>query len=176
MIPDGETFQLIDIGTHSKGAIFLDGGYLKTPTLESTIDAICQRYQGFNFGRFDIRVPSANDLREGRNIKIIELTASPSEATSIYDPKNSVFDAYRVLFEQWRIAFEIGDQNHQRGTAKIGLVSLIKIILNNKFGSSEKKSKTQNPQSENRLMCLILFSYNVHPEYRLVLGDPRRFS
>jgi hypothetical protein len=111
----GERVQLVEIGTHCRGAIFLDGGDTITPALEEVIDRIAKTFDGFFFGRFDIRVPSRQDFMAGRNLKIVELNGVTSEATHIYDPKFSLFDAYRVLFQQWRIAFEIGNLNRVRG-------------------------------------------------------------
>ncbi len=111
----GEIVQLVEIGTHCRGAIFLDGGDTITPALEEVIDRIARTFDGFFFGRFDIRVPSRQNFMAGRNLKIIELNGVTSEATHIYDPKLSLFDAYRVLFQQWRTAFEIGDLNRARG-------------------------------------------------------------
>ena len=52
---DGEKVQIIDIGTHSRGAIFTDGEWLKTDKLENKIDEICRGFKGFYFGRFDIK-------------------------------------------------------------------------------------------------------------------------
>ena len=125
--------KLVDIGTHSRGAIFLDGIRLKTGELETAVDDICQEYKGFYFGRFDVRTASIDDFKRGHNFKIIELNGVTSEATSIYDAKNSLFTAYRVLFEQWKIAFEIGAQNRARGAQPTSLLTLTKIILENLF-------------------------------------------
>ena len=125
----GEQIQLVEIGAHSKGTIFLDGTHYKTAALEAAIDRICQSFDGFYFGRFDLRVPSLAALQQGRDFKIIELNGVTSEATSIYDPKNSVFAAYRVLFAQWRIAFEIGWQNKIRGAKVTSPRELIGNIL-----------------------------------------------
>ncbi|MFN7930133.1 MAG: alpha/beta fold hydrolase [Blastocatellia bacterium] len=125
----GEKIQLVEIGAHSKGTIFLDGTHYKTDALEATIDRICQSFEGFYFGRFDLRVSSLEALQQGRDFKIIELNGVTSEATSIYDPKNSVFDAYRVLFAQWRMAFEIGRQNKTRGTKPTSPRELLSIIM-----------------------------------------------
>jgi hypothetical protein len=111
----GEKVQLVEIGTHCRGAIFLDGAETITPALEEVIDQIAKSFDGFFFGRFDIRVPSRQDFMEGRKLKVIELNGVTSEATHIYDPKLSLFDAYRVLFQQWRIAFEIGNLNRAGG-------------------------------------------------------------
>jgi hypothetical protein len=121
----GEKVQLVEIGTHCRGAIFLDGGDTITPALEEVIDRIAKTFDGFFFGRFDICVPSRQDFMAGRNMKIIELNGVTSEATHIYDPKFSLFDAYRVLFQQWRIAFEIGDRNRMRGTKPASLRDLL---------------------------------------------------
>ena len=120
----GERVQLVEIGTHCRGAIFLDGVDTITPALEEVIDKIAQTFDGFFFGRFDIRVPSRQDFMAGRNMKIVELNGVTSEATHIYDPKLSLFDAYRVLFEQWRIAFEIGDLNRTRGIRPASVADL----------------------------------------------------
>jgi hypothetical protein len=121
----GEEVQLVEIGTHCRGAIFLDGGETINPTLEEVIDQIAKTFDGFFFGRFDIRVPSREDFIAGRNMKIVELNGVTSEATHIYDPKLSLFDAYRVLFRQWRIAFEIGDLNRQRSTQPASVGALL---------------------------------------------------
>ncbi len=155
VLTEGEIYQIIDIGTHSKGAIFLDGARFITPELEERIDEISQRFAGFYFGRFDIRVPSLEDFQRGENLKIIELNGVTSEATSIYDPKNSVFEAWQILREQWRIAFEIGAQNHALGARKTTIRELLKLILNNIYGFSPKRradpefeSLIQNPKSK----------------------------
>jgi len=122
----GHSVQLVEIATHCRGAIFLDGGEATTPALEEVIDRIAQSFDGFFFGRFDIRVSSRQDFMAGRNLKIVELNGVTSEATHIYDPKLSLFAAYRVLFEQWRIAFEIGDLNRTRGSRPASLADVLK--------------------------------------------------
>ena len=124
----GERVQLVEIGTHCRGAIFLDGRHAITPALEAAIDRIAQSFDGFYFGRFDLRVPSLEDFRAGRNIKVIELNGVTSEATHIYDPQVSLLEAYQALFRQWRIAFEIGDLNRRRGVRPSGLSRLLGAV------------------------------------------------
>jgi membrane protein DedA with SNARE-associated domain len=140
----GEQVQIIDIGTHSRGAIFLEGGWMKTDALEEKIDRICRGFEGFYFGRFDIRVKSFADFKEAKNFKIVELNGVTSEATNIYDPKNSLLDAYKILFEQWKIAFEIGAENRQRGVEPTKFFDLIKLVLGKPI--QNPKSKIQNPR------------------------------
>ncbi len=124
--PAGKEIQLIDIGTHSRGSVFLDGRSIQTIKLEQVFDKISQQIEGFYFGRFDVRTPSISSFQEGRDFKIVELNGVTSEATHIYDPGNSLFEAYKTLREQWRIAFKIGDQNRKKG---MQVASLWQVVL-----------------------------------------------
>ena len=114
IIPAGEVVALVELGTHSRGATFLDGGRLRTPFLEEAVDRVSRAFEGFCFGRYDVRAESEEALQAGR-FQVIELNGVSSEATSIYDPSNGLLAAYRTLFEQWRIAFEIGGLNQRAG-------------------------------------------------------------
>lgn len=125
----GEIVRLIDIGTHSRGAIFRDGERLNTEALKSKIDEICRHFEGFYFGRFDIRVPTHDDLRSGQNLKIVELNGVTSESTNIYDPRHSLIDAYKILFQQWRLAFEIGAANINLGARPTPMRDLIRSVF-----------------------------------------------
>ncbi|HEY2120838.1 MAG TPA: alpha/beta fold hydrolase [Candidatus Acidoferrum sp.] len=129
ILANGESVQLVELGTHCRGAIFLDGSAAITPALTVTIDRISKTFEGFYFGRYDIRAPSVEDLMAGRNLKIVELNGVSSEATHIYDPKLSLFKAYRVLFEQWRIAFEIGCENRARGCKPATVSELLQFLV-----------------------------------------------
>jgi len=138
VVPSGEKVQLVELGTHCRGAIFLDGSYAVTPALEQAIDTIVRAFDGFYFGRFDIRVPSLDDFIAGRNLKVIELNGVTSEATHIYDPKHSLWDAYRTLFRQWRIAFEIGAANRARGARVSSAKELLSAVLDYRRMSQER--------------------------------------
>jgi membrane protein DedA with SNARE-associated domain len=131
----GEPIRIIDIGTHSQGAIFMDGSWLKTWQLETAIDEICRSTEGFYFGRFDLRARSFDELSCGASFKIIELNGVTSESTNIYDPRYRLIDAYRILFEQWRIAFEIGAENCKLGVMPTTLSSLGKLVLSGDAGA-----------------------------------------
>lgn len=122
----GERVQLVELGTHCRGAIFLDGAHLATPELEEAIDAIARRFEGFFFGRFDVRTRSLEEVKAGRGFTIVEMNGLTSEATHIYDPRTTLREAYRVLCEQWRIAFEIGVENRARGASVTPLSVLVR--------------------------------------------------
>ncbi|MEJ2475286.1 MAG: VTT domain-containing protein [Desulfobacterales bacterium] len=125
----GERIALVEVGTHCRGALFLDGSAVRSPALASVIDRISKRFEGFYFGRYDIRTPSLVDFRKGRNFKIVELNGVTSEATHIYQPGNSIWNAYRTLMQQWRIAFEIGAVNRSRGVQPSSAHRLLTALL-----------------------------------------------
>jgi hypothetical protein len=124
----GQVVALGDCGSHCRGARFYDAGALATPALERAIDGIAARFNGFFFGRFDLRTPSREALMRGESLTILELNGVTSEVTHIYDPAVGLVDAYRALFEQWRLAFEIGAENAARGARVWSLGMLIALV------------------------------------------------
>lgn len=125
--PAGEVVPLVELGTHCRGAAFFDGTALKTPALEAAVDRISRAFDGFWFGRYDVRVESVAALRAGV-FRVIELNGAGSEATSIYDPGYGVRAAWRTLGAQWRIAFEIGARNRALGAHPATLGELIALL------------------------------------------------
>jgi pimeloyl-ACP methyl ester carboxylesterase len=125
---DGEAFPLVELGTHCRGAMFVDGGWVLTPELEERFDVISRCFDGFYFGRFDVRVHGGIDaFRAGFGFKIIELNGVTSEATHIYHPGTPLMMAYGVLMRQWRIAFEIGAENRRRGVPPTSPFRLVRL-------------------------------------------------
>jgi hypothetical protein len=100
--------------------MFRDGSHLWSAELERRIDEIARHFQGFFFGRFDVRYGDANELRAGCGFSIIELNGAMSESTNVYDPDWSLLMAYRTLCRQWRVLFEIGKANRRLGQPASG--------------------------------------------------------
>lgn len=111
----GERVALAVAGNHCQGTLFRDGSRLITAELERAIDAIAQAFDGFCFGRFDVRYGDESELKAGRGFRIVELNGATSESTNIYDPAWSIVRAYRTLFAQWRILFDIGAAHRTAG-------------------------------------------------------------
>ncbi len=129
VLAEGEAFPLVEIGTHSRGSLFLDGSWILTPELEGAIDQIAKCDPGFFFGRFDFRAGSEEAFRKGEGLKILELNGVTSEATHIYDPANGLFAAYRVLARQWREAFEIAGENRDLGCQPLSTLDLGRLVV-----------------------------------------------
>ena len=115
VLEKGEQLPLAMAGNHCQGTLFKDGGWMITPALEKSIDRIARTFDGYYFGRFDIRYADVKEFMAGRGFTVIELNGVTSEATNIYDPEHSLFFAYRTLFRQFEILYQIGASNVQRG-------------------------------------------------------------
>jgi hypothetical protein len=124
----GERLALSELGTHSRGALFLDGLHLLTPELDAAIDRVSRSFAGFYFGRYDVRAESVEAFQRGE-FKVIELNGLTSEATSIYDPAHSLWFGWRMLCRQWRLAFEIAAANRARGVQPLTLRETWKLIF-----------------------------------------------
>ncbi|MFG0244404.1 MAG: alpha/beta fold hydrolase [Phycisphaerales bacterium JB054] len=138
-IPDrDETVSLGNIGNHAQGALFRDGMHLMTPELEAWIDRAATAFRGtepaeaarpegdngLDFGRFDIRARSIEDLASARNLGIIELNGTTAESTNIYDPDRSVWWTWGVLLRQWQALFRLGARRRRLGVRPMGLAEL----------------------------------------------------
>lgn len=123
----GERVALTELGTHCRGALFLDGTHLLTPELHAAVERTSRAFAGFNFGRYDVRAASEEAFRRGE-FKVIELNGLTSEATSMYDPRHSVWFGWRTLRRQWREAFAIGAEHRARGARVLTLRELFALV------------------------------------------------
>ncbi|RJP35897.1 MAG: hypothetical protein C4547_08460 [Phycisphaerales bacterium] len=121
----GEPVPLVIAGNHCQGTMFRDGAHLKTAALEESIDRIARRFDGFFFGRFDVRYRDVDEFKAGRGFSIIELNGVTSESTNLYDPEWSLWRAYGVLFRQWEILFRIGHENRRLGHRPSALARVV---------------------------------------------------
>lgn len=115
ILPAGAPFRLAFAGSHSRGAIFRNGGHLITEAMTDRFDAISQAIPEFWFGRFDVRFADIAGLREGRDFRIVEVNGAGAEATHIWDSRTRLRDAYATLFRQFDLLWKIGSRNRSRG-------------------------------------------------------------
>lgn len=123
-----EVVRLAVSGNHCQGTLFADGSDLITPELETAINSLAANFPGgLDFGRFDLRFTTDDQLRLGRGFAIVELNGTFSESTNLYDPNRSLVWAYRVLFAQWRTLYELGEWRRKQGSPGITAVQLIRM-------------------------------------------------
>ena len=107
---EGESISLGFAGNHSQGCEFRDGKHLITEELAEIVDSIAKKWDGYYFGRWDVRFKEEESLRRGE-FSILEINGATSEATIIYDPDFSIWKIYQTLFKQWEYLFQIGKWN-----------------------------------------------------------------
>jgi hypothetical protein len=120
----GEQVNVVSLGSHCRGSLFLEGEAYGSEALSATIEALSRAQNDFYFGRYDVRASDIAAFQQG-DIKVIEVNGVTSESTNIYDPKYSVFTAYRILFQQWHLAFKIGKKNILLGSRPMTINDLI---------------------------------------------------
>ena len=129
-IPEkGSTVLLEPIGNHVRGTRFLNGNHLINNDLIKLISGIADSIEGFDYGRFDIKVGDLEKLYRGEGIKILELNGVNSEPAHIYDPGYKLFHAYRDIAKHMRIIYCISRYNHRNGIPHAALGRFLKDFL-----------------------------------------------
>ena len=124
----GEVVELTEVGAHSRGTIFLDANDLHTPELEQALNQISTAYDGFDFGRFDVRVPSAEALQRGDGLRVLEVNGVTSEATHMYDRRYGFFAAHGILRRQWAMAFDLAEERIRAGARPASVRDIIRAV------------------------------------------------
>lgn len=124
---DGEVFQLVEIGAHCRGSLFLDGNDLKSEGLRAAMSAILDAVPGYHFGRIDLRCPDEAALQAGQGLQVMEMNGVTAESAHIYNPGAPLLEAWKTMIAQWRLAIEIGEANIARGAQPTGLPTLWKL-------------------------------------------------
>jgi hypothetical protein len=134
LIPSkGENVRLVFVGNHCRGSTFRDGLSVVTPALTAQIDAIARDIPDLYFSRIDLRYGSIDDLRAGKNFKIIEINGSGSEATHIWDPAMTIRKAYTTQFFHYGESFKIGAAiRATQGLRPTSLMRLFSLWLHQK--------------------------------------------
>lgn len=141
----GEVISLAPIGSHSTGAVFWNRPDLRTPALTEALNELLGDLPGFSLGRFDLKAPTEDDLKAGRNLRIIELNGITSEPSHIYHPHYPYWKGIRDLCRQWKRAFQWGDAFRKQGFQPPPLSLLVRVNLAHVF--RKKPSSAPRPPS-----------------------------
>jgi uncharacterized protein YcgL (UPF0745 family) len=124
----GSKTVLEPIGNHSRGTTFLNANDMINSEINRVFDRIASQIEGYYYGRFDLKVPSEEDLYCGKNIKIFELNGVSSEVAHVYDPDYKLGAAYRDIARHMRYIFLIGTENHARGVRYDSLCKFLRDL------------------------------------------------
>jgi membrane protein DedA with SNARE-associated domain len=126
--PD-ETVVIGELGTHCRGAAFLDARALWTEELERALDAFLAESPGLDFGRFDVRATSEADLRAGRGVRVIEFNGVTGEPAHVYQPGYPLWRGIYDLCAHWAAACRRGAANRTRGArAPATVAELLELV------------------------------------------------
>jgi len=131
----GEELMLDNIGNHCLGTEFIDANDWINDKVNSVFDQVTSTFDGFFYGRIDLKVPSREDLEAGENIRIFEINGVSSEPGHIYDRRYSVFRAYSELYRTWGIIFSVAVANRKLGIPYSSVSELIRISWRHFFVS-----------------------------------------
>jgi hypothetical protein len=115
VLPENESQCIVPFGNHNRGTEFLDGSEVISEKLESTINDLLAKVDGFYYGRLDIRYNSLEDLENGIHFSIIELNGAKSEPTHIYDPKHSFLYGQKEIIKHQLILKNIVKSVRRKG-------------------------------------------------------------
>lgn len=133
---NGEQVLIQPIGNHCRGTKFVNANHLRSAQLDRVFDQIAHPMQGFDYGRFDIRVPSVNDLLAGRNIRVLEVNGVTSEPGHVYDPDYSLRQAYVDIAYHVKLLYKISQQRRKSG-ASFASARTVLACLYNRFGNKD---------------------------------------
>jgi hypothetical protein len=114
-IPTGEKYILNIAGNHNTGAKFINLNHEINQQLCDVFDRISIESGQFYFGRYDLKCPSLEDMRAGKNIHILEYNGAGAAITHVFDRNMSYGAALKEIVRHWRHLYRIGRINHKKG-------------------------------------------------------------
>lgn len=115
ILPQGKKYFLSITGNHNRGARFINLHTQIDQQLCDVFDKISNQAGSFHFGRYDLKCTSIEDLKQGKNILILEYNGAGAEPNHIYDCGMAYGDALREVVRHWHDLYAIGKLNKQRG-------------------------------------------------------------
>jgi hypothetical protein len=115
VIPHGEQYILSHALNLSRGGQLTSLEHEKDERLLSLFDELSNYTRFFYFGRYDIKCASIEELKCGRNFKVLEFNGGGAEPHHVYGNGNTLIQALRILVQHWNILFQISEKNNEKG-------------------------------------------------------------
>jgi hypothetical protein len=122
VLADGTKYYLSITGNHNRGARFINLHKEIDQQLTDVFDNISHYAGEFYFGRYDLKCTSLEDLKQGRNIKILEYNGTGAEPNHIYDCGMNYMGALREIAKHWEHMYRISRINRSRGVPYWGFL------------------------------------------------------
>lgn len=115
VIPAGEKYMLSYAANHNRGAHFIDLKDQIDDQLLKIFDEISVGINDFFYGRYDVMCSSIEDLKQGKNFKILEYNGCGAEPNHFYDTGYTLRDAHREILKHWKALYTISSYNASQG-------------------------------------------------------------
>ena len=115
VLAKGERYCLSYALNLSRGGKLVSLADQKDERLLSVFDALSHHAGGLYYGRYDIRCESVDDLKAGRNFKILEFNGCGGEPHHVYGDGKTLWQACRILIHHWSMLDKISSYNHHHG-------------------------------------------------------------
>lgn len=115
IITAGEKYLLNPAGNHNTGAKFINLNHEIDARLCEVFDKISNATPQYYFGRYDLKCTSLEDLKNGKNIDILEFNGAGAAITHVFDRNMSYFSALKEIVRHWRHLYKIGRINNKKG-------------------------------------------------------------
>jgi hypothetical protein len=115
VIPRGEEYILNHALNLSRGGRLVSLEHEKDQRLLDVFDELSHHSYYFYFGRYDIKCDSVEDLKNGKNFKILEFNGGGAEPHHVYGNGNTLLQAWKILIHHWYILFLISRKNNEKG-------------------------------------------------------------
>ncbi len=115
IIAAGEKYFLSMAGNHTHGAKFCNLNHEIDQRLCDVFDRISLEAGQFYFGRYDLKCTSLEDLKNGKNILVLEYNGAGAAITHVFDRGMSYIAALKEIVRHWRHLYRIGKINHKKG-------------------------------------------------------------
>jgi len=129
ILSPGQVLILESVGNHCRGTMFLDQNSQIDDALSRMMIKLLGTMPDVYYGRFDMRVGSWTDLREGKNIRVLEFNGASSDPAHIYQPGYSLFKAYQDMAFHWKVMRKIALQNRKRGYQPVRFKKIISALI-----------------------------------------------
>jgi hypothetical protein len=126
---------LSEIAQPCDGAYALDAtADLATSELAAAVDALSRPVGEFYFGRFTVRCPTREDLRAGKNLRVLGAAGVKVAGWPIRDPRLTMDQAHEQTARQWEICFAIGAAQRAAGALLPSWRAVLRDCVRTRFG------------------------------------------
>lgn len=115
VLPVGEIYQLSHALNQTRGGQLVSLAHEKDDRLLAVFDSLSHHAKQFYFGRYDVKCASLDDLKAGRNFRILEYNGSGAAPHHVYAGRRSLWEAYRIILHHWAAMARIARHNHALG-------------------------------------------------------------